>query len=259
MLINTFILFLRDALPLFVLLSLLFVLLVPSIQWLLPAVLLGLFGCLLFINQIDLISNLFNGAGMELALFFCHFLVYLNVWVLGYLHFSGKAKPSISWRLASGTMVTVTLLINGTNFLVYFNGFWSQANAPQAMLLGTLLGLGICSSLAILLHFSMLWLSERWGEKVIVIMLLFFSVGQFADAVSLLVQVDWLNHSAKLWDSSWLISDQSEFGHFFTALFGYSDSPSVNFVSVYSTALLLPILAYWSRFIYTKTSTEKHI
>jgi high-affinity iron transporter len=257
MLINTFILFMRDALPLFVLLSLLFVVLAPTIRWLLPAALLGLFGCLLFINQIDFISNMFGGAGIELALFFCHFLVYLSVWMLGYLYLSANALNSRAWALAGGTMVAVTLIINGTNFLVYFNGFWSQVDAPQAMLLGTLLGLGICSSLAILLHFSMLWLSERLGDMVIAIMLLLFSVGQLADSVNLLVQVDWLNNSTTLWDSSWLVSDQSEFGHFFTALLGYSDNPSVNYVSVYAGALLLPLLAYWSRFIYTKNSMEK--
>lgn len=257
MLINTFILFLRDALPLFVLLSLLFVVLQPMISWLLPAALLGMFGSLLFINQIDVISNLFDGAGMEVVLFLCNCLVYLGVCKLGYLHLRNRVKSYYGWRLVGGLLVTVTVLINGSNFLVYFNGYWFQIDAPQAMLLGTLLGLGICSSLAILLHFSMLWLSKRWGDKVAVIMLLLFSVGQLADAASLLVQVDWLSSGPTMWDSSWLISDKSEFGHFFTALLGYNDSPSANYVDVYSAALLLPLIACWSWSIYTKKSTEK--
>lgn len=257
MLINTFILFLRDALPLFVLLSLLFVIFSPTPRWLVNTTLLGLAGCLLFINKIDMISELFSGAGLELSLFVCNLVVYFAVWVLGYLHMQHRLRTAYFWSVTIGVMFVVTVVINGANFLVYFNGFWSQVDAPQAMLLGTMLGMGICTSLGILLYFSMLWLRQRWGDEVILVMLLFFATGHLVDSLNLLVQVDWLTQSPAIWDSNWLLSDKSEFGHFFAALIGYKASPSSYHIGSYFMAVALPLVAYWAVGNYFNNSAEK--
>ena len=245
MLINTVILFLRDVLPLFVLLSLLFVLLPMRKPWLLFATLLSLFACLFFINQIDYVSEKFDGAGMELFFLSCHLLVYLCVWFVGYLHIKDPLQSSSHWAFAMSTLLIFTFLINGTNFLVYFNGFWSQANAPQAILLGTLLGLGICLSISILLHFILLWLAQTCGRGSVILALLIYASGQLTGSLTLLVQIDWLEYSQPLWDLNEIISDQSELGHFLNVLIGYKASPSVHQLSLYILALTLPLLVYW--------------
>ena len=138
MLINTVVLFLRDVLPIFVLLSLLLVILPMGKRWLSFATVLSLFACLFFINQIDFISEKFDGAGMELFFLFSHFLVYLMVWFVGYLQISNRVQSNAKWKIAMSGLLIITFIINGTNFLVYFNGFWSQVDAPQSILLGTL-------------------------------------------------------------------------------------------------------------------------
>jgi high-affinity iron transporter len=245
MLINTVILFLRDVFPIFVLLSLLLVILPMGKRWLSFATLLSLLACLFFISQIDFISEKFDGAGMELLFLLCHFLVYLIVWFIGYLQISNYAQSNGMWKMAVSALLIITFIINGTNFLVYFNGFWSQVDAPQSILLGSLLGLGICLSVAILLHFSLLWLAQTWGRGSVILALLLYASGQLTNSLNLLVQIDWLEYSQPIWDLSGIISDQSEFGHFLNVLIGYKASPSIHQLSLYLLALALPLLAFW--------------
>lgn len=245
MLINTVILFLRDVLPLFVLLSLILAIRPMGKLWLLFAITLSIFACLFFINQIDFISDKFNGAGMELFFLSCHFLVYLCVWFVGYLHLNDRDQSSSLWKITMSALLIITFVINGTNFLVYFNGFWSQADAPQSILLGTFLGLGICLSIAVLLHFSLLWLAKKWGYGSVILTLLVYASGQLTGSLNLLVQIDWLEHSQPIWDLNEIISDQSELGHFLNVLIGYEASPSIHQLSLYLLALTLPLITYW--------------
>jgi high-affinity iron transporter len=254
MLINTVILFLRDVLPLFVLLSLLLVMRPIGKIWLSFASGFGLLVCLFFINQIDYISEKFDGAGMELFFLFCHLLVYLAVWFVGYLQISGGAQSNGMWKITMSMMLVITVIINGTNFLVYFNGFWSQVDAPQSILVGTLLGLGICLSVAVLLYFSLLWLAQTWGRSAVLLALLLHTSGQLSDSLNLLVQIDWLEYSQPIWDLSGLISDQSEFGHFLNVLIGYRASPSIDQLFLYLLALALPLLVYWRRSVTNDTT-----
>jgi len=250
MLINTVILFLRDALPFFVLLSLLLSVLAARPKWLSLSVLAGVVGSLLLLNQIDQLSQLLGGAGMELMLFACHVIVYLASALFIYLYLQNlKVGLEVKDQLATlqgiaGVIIATSLLINGASFLIYFVSFWSQADAPQSMFLGTILGSGICLSIAVLLYFSMLWLKQVFGPISVVLALVLYASGQLADAVSLLVQVDWLGHSGALWDISSIIPDQSEFAHLFNALIGYRASPSYQQVGLYVVACILPLLVY---------------
>lgn len=250
MLINTVILFLRDALPFFVLLSLLLSMLPAGLKWISLSLLAGLAGSLLLLNEIDSVSQLLGGAGMELIFFACHVMVYLSAVSLIYLYLQTaenkletKGQPAILQRIA-GLMIATSLIINGASFLIYFVSFWSQADAPQSMLLGTILGLGICISIGVLLYFSMRWLKQVFGLISVVLALVLYASGQLADAVSLLVQVDWLEHSEGLWDLSSIIQDQSELANLLNALIGYRASPSYHQVGLYVAACILPLMLY---------------
>lgn len=245
MLINTVILFLRDALPFFVLLSLVLSMLPLGSKWLSLSLFAGLAGSLLLLNQIDQLSQLLGGAGMELMLFTCHLLVYLAVVALNYMYLQASPDKLATLQRIAGVVIATSLLINGASFLIYFVSFWSQTDAPQSMLLGTILGLGICLSISVLLYFSMLWLKQIFGAISIVVALLLYASGQLADSVSLLVQVDWLEYSEGVWDFSSIIQDQSEFAHLFNALFGYRASPSYHQVGLYLVASILPLLSYY--------------
>jgi len=246
MLINTVILFLRDALPILVLVVYLFAHLSPSKSWLLICHVTGAILVLLYINQIQTVSQWFDGIGIELSLWFFQFLVYLLALVLacGLTFFQFSNRHFMFW--VAGLMVSLTIVANGSNFILYFDGYLNQSNAVQSMLLGTFLGLGICLSLAILLYFAVRWLKQRVGPRATLSLILIYVTGQLVNALPLLVQVDVIDASATAWSSQNLVSNEFEFGHLFNALFGYQASPSIAQVIVYVLAISIPLsISYW--------------
>jgi high-affinity iron transporter len=246
MLINSVILFLRDALPIFVLAVYLHVHLPRNKIWLFTSLLAGAFLSLIYINQIHVVGQWFDGIGIELSLWLCQFSVYLLSLVLGYsLGRNTTSNKRILFWMA-GLMLGLTLLSKGGNFILYFDGYLDQKSLLQSMLLGTFLGLGICFSLAILLYIAAQWLKQNFGPWATWSLLHIYATGQLVNALPLLIQVDLIDESATAWNSQQLVSNELEFGHLFNVLFGYQASPSIDQVIIYLFTLLLPLTVfYW--------------
>lgn len=246
MLINSVILFLRDALPIFVLAVYLYVHLPANKLWLLICFIAGALLSLLYINQIHIVGQWFDGKGIELSMWLSQLFVYLLSLVLGY----SLSRKTVSNRgvlfWVAGLMVCLTLLSKGSNFILYFDGYLDQNNLLQSMLLGTFLGLGICLSLATLLYLTTQWLKQSLGPWATWSLLHIYTTGQLVNALPLLVQVDLIDESATAWNSQHLLSNELEFGHLFNVLFGYQASPSIDQVIIYLFALLIPLaIFYW--------------
>lgn len=246
MLINTVILFLRDALPIFVLVSYLYAYLPANKLWLWLALMAGALLSLIYITQFQVISQWFDGKGIELSVWLSQLLLYLLALVLAYGlgRNWGLNRLTITW--VAGFMVSLTLMSKGSNFIVYFEGFWRQSDVLQSMLLGTFLGLGICLSLSVLLYLAAQWLQARFGPWAIWLLIFIFVTGQLVSAIPLLVQVDIIDATSIAWNTQHLLSNELEFGHLFKVLFGYQASPSYTQVVVYVLALMLPLtIFYW--------------
>ncbi|WP_299074993.1 hypothetical protein [uncultured Paraglaciecola sp.] len=248
MLINTVILFLRDALPIFVLVVYLYAHLPESKLWLGLSFVAGALLSLVYVNQIHAIGQWFDDKGIELSLWMSHVFVYLLTLILAYQLSRYHVSNKHGVYCVAGLMVSLTLVSNGSNFIVYFEGYLNQSNVMQPMLLGTFLGLGICLSLAVLLYLAAHWLKQRFGPLATWLLVLIYVTGQLVNALPLLVQVDVIDASTTAWSSQHIVSNELEFGHLFRVLFGYHASPSIAQVTVYIFALLIPIAAlYWLR------------
>jgi high-affinity iron transporter len=246
MLINTVILFLRDALPIFVLVVYLYVHLPASQLWLSLCFVAGALLSLLYINQIHIIGQWFDGKGIELSLWLYQFLVYLLALVLGYGLYRNQPSDKHFLYWVAGLMVSLILVSKGSNFILYFNGYLDQSNAIQSMLLGTFLGLGICFSLATLLYLTAQWLKQRLGPWATWLLIHIYVTGQLVNAISLLVQVDFIDASSTAWSSQLFVNNEFELGHLFNVLFGYQATPSIAQVIVYVLALSIPLaFFYW--------------
>jgi high-affinity iron transporter len=246
MLINTVILFLRDALPIFVLGVYLCVHLPANKVWLLICFVAGALLSLIYINQIHIIGQWFDGKGIELSLLFSQLFVYLLTLFLAFelTRTQSSNRDLMYWN--AGLMMSLTLVSKGSNFILYFDGYLGQSNVIQSMLLGTFLGLGICLSLATLLFLAAQWLKQRFGPWTTWSLILIYVTGQLVNALPLLVQVDLIDSSATAWSSQNFVSDEFEFGHLFNVLFGYQATPSMTQVTVYVLALLVPLTTfYW--------------
>jgi high-affinity iron transporter len=246
MLINTVILFLRDALPIFVLIVYLYVHLPANKLWLLICFVAGALLSLIYINQIHIVGQWFDGKGIEISLWLSQLFVYLLALVLAYgLSPNNSSNKQVLFWVA-GLMVSLTLVSKGSNFILYFDGYLDQNKVLQSLLLGIFLGLGICLSLAILLYLTAQWLKLRLGPWATWALVLIYATGQLVNALPLLVQVDLIDASATAWSSQILVSNEFEFGHLFNVLFGYQATPSIAQVIVYVCALSIPLATfYW--------------
>jgi high-affinity iron transporter len=233
MLINTVILLLRNGLPIFIAVSLLFLLLPKQRNWLWQGLLSGSTGVIVLYFLIAPISQFAEGAGLELLECTLLLVTFFSASILQL-----KLQKGSDTTVFAILMLSSIILANGTNFIIYLFGYWSSVTSPLPIALGTILGIGICTSIAVLLLLSV----DGLRQSVKTTLLTLFAAGQFANIATLLEQVNWISSTRILWNSSNILSDESEYGHFARALFGYEASPTNAFMLFYCFAFVLPFL-----------------
>ncbi|WP_240221508.1 hypothetical protein [Rheinheimera hassiensis] len=229
MLINTVLMFLRELLPLFLLLATLlvwhrnhwrrFILLFS-----LPAILM----LTLFSSNMLWISEQLDGFGLELL----YSLLYTGCFALLCV---AAAKRNAA-MLLSAFACACLLSINGSNLLLYI---WlpTQGNTdPSALLLGMALGVGIGSSIAVLWYYLLTEL-KQWRMLSYRLLLSLLGVRQLMMASALLIQSDWLPAGPQLWQTEQWLPEQSELGFFLQALLGYEATPVLSQGLIYIAGL----------------------
>jgi high-affinity iron transporter len=246
MLINTVILFLSNSLTIFIALALLlslkdkhslsgFSLFIGGIVGLVLMLILWFF--------MDTLAQAINDTGIEWFYAGSYFLAYC--FILLFIHSLNKPnnKPlnrASPFYLAS--TLALIIMVQGTSFIVYFLGYWSQENVANALFVGIILGVGICVSIGILWYFLCHFLNENIYEKSSELLLLFFACGLLNKTSNLLLQIDFLPSTSMAWDINFIVKENSELGHFLAALLGYDASPTLLQVLIYFTALLVALL-----------------
>ncbi|WP_218312449.1 FTR1 family iron permease [Alteromonas antoniana] len=234
MLINTVILFIRDTLPVFLLVSLVLALGSQFIRMLTVALVCGLILAMLTYSSLGTLSALFNGGGFEL----------LNVFALavawaGFCEWMRRlttaSKTDSGWPLF--VLIVAITLVNAVPFFIYSFAYWSTQQADMALMVGTVIGLGISCSVAVLLFVGVSALERPWAKRA---MLSVFVAGQVASIAVWLEQINVLTESSRLWNTSDWVADDSEYGHLLNVLFGYEATPSAAYVLMYLMVALSP-------------------
>ncbi|WP_414828875.1 FTR1 family iron permease [Alteromonas sp. H39] len=236
MLINTVILFIRDTLPVFLLVSLVLAQASHITRMLTLALISGLILAMLTYSSLGTLSPMFNGGGFEwlkvVALVvawgaFCEWMRRLSA-----MHGTQTGWPFY-------ILVTMITLVNAVHFLIYSFAYWSSQQADMALMVGTVIGLGISCSVAVLLFVAVSAMQRQWPKRA---MLSVFVAGQVASVAVLLEQINVLTESSRLWDTSNWVADDSEYGHLLNVLFGYEATPSAAYVLVYLLVALSPVV-----------------
>ena len=234
MLINTVIMFLQELLPALLLLSTLMVWQRQRLQPLLLSMLgASLGGLVLLSGQFGRISQWADGLGLELLYLCCYGLTFFLL--LFSCVYSKKPKRS---ACLAGFAIAGLLLVNGSNLLLFLFVYEQNLFSTPAVLLGATLGVGIGLSVAVLwYHF----IRELSGYNPLFFRgaLALLAARQVSMAMTLLVQIDWIPGGKALWNSESLLSERSEYGHFFNALLGYEASPPIAQLLGFAAALLL--------------------
>jgi high-affinity iron transporter len=247
MLINTVLLFLSNSLVVFIVLALLLSIKSKfhlSSFTLFSGAVTGIFLMLLLWFYIDAISELFDDTGLEWFYACTHVLVYILI--LGFINTSNKIENSPSEcknSLYAAAILAFLIMLQGTTFLIYFIGYWSQANVVNTLFIGVVLGVGICISISILLYFFCLFLNERFYARSTELIFILFACGLLNKTSDLLLQIDFLPSSRMIFDLNFIVREKSELGHFLKALLGYDASPTLLQIGLYFTALLTAL--FW--------------
>ncbi|OBP14468.1 hypothetical protein A5320_11910 [Rheinheimera sp. SA_1] len=233
MLINAVVMFLRELLPLLLLLSML--LLWQREHW---RGLLAIFiasavgGILLLTSQFSRISNWLDGQGLEL-LYAALYLLTALLLALAIYHSQRQRLPMWLAALASSGLC----IIHGANLVLYLWFYQRSPAESQSLWLGAAMGVGIGLSVAVLLYYFTLECQRYWRWSLPLILAL-LGARQISMAVAIFIQTDWLTPGAVLWDSQQWISEQSEYGYFLNALMGYEATPGVSLL----LAMLISVL-----------------
>ena len=210
---------------------------------------LGICGAWLFGAAMRPISSWFDGVGFEVVNSLLQLAIYIAILaVIGLLGAGGRrARATLPWAMVAA--VSLAIVREGAEILLYFSGFLHQIGATADVLAGAVLGLGVGFSTGALFYYLLIALPPARALRVAVGLLVLVGAGMCAQAVKLLIQADWLPAQQPLWDTSDWLPEQSPAGQLLYALIGYEATPSPLQVILYlaSAAIALAVFTLTTR------------
>lgn len=261
MLINTVLLFLQNGLPLFIIISLLLLRFTATPEnhftnkVLIVSSLLAILFVVLLSQSMEKISLIFDGKGTELVFSFGFIIIYFCSVFLFLAH--DKTRLFTVKKYAALIMFLLVSSLNGSHFILYLTSYWTQSLPFEPLLIGIILGVGICASFAILLYFLFRYCDAYIHHKTSSYFLLFFAIGQLMQSIVLLQQVDVIPFSSISWNSTNFIAENSELGQLLRVLFGYETTPSFTQLIIYITAFIVPVFISKHRYFVRLAYGEK--
>lgn len=212
----------------------------------------GLFGALLLAVFAGSLSNALSGVGQEvfnasvLAIAVL-MLGWHNVWMARHgreisedMRRLGRDVTSGARSLAAlAVVVAVAVLREGAEVVLFLYGIaLSSHETGSALLAGGLLGVGGGAALSALTYRGLAVLPPRLLFRFTSALIAFMAAGMAAQSVAFLEQADLATRLSRVvWDSGWLLPDDSLPGRVLHTLVGYTSSPTQLEVVVYLLTL----------------------
>ena len=244
MLVNSVIIVLREVLEAALMISILLVLAQRTSlgrKWLVAAICLGAPAAIAYASFLAPISDLFDGVGQELTNAAMQYGVFVSLVVVVFLVARGRGGPNresalLPFALASSVMLAVAQ--EGAEIFVYVAGFAQMDEFVSSVTVGSLTGAAIGFSVGVLFYYLLIALPGRRALTISLILLGFIGASMCIQATSLLIQADWIQSGAPLWDTSAIVGEQSLVGQLLYALAGYEASPSAMEATMYLAGLV---------------------
>lgn len=231
---------------------------------------LGVIGAVILGLATSYISDLFDGNGQE---FFNIIILTLALCTISWTVIWMKKKSatishdikSVSQNIADGNGSAIALVIiiatsifrEGSEIFLFSYSILSvQTMAVSEFIIGSIVGFsgGVAAGLA--LYFGLLKISGKYIFQISSFALMLIAAGFAAEIASLLIAsgvVDSLHEV--VWDSSWLISDNSILGQILNTLSGYTAQPSLLQLIFY--ILTIAVIIIFSEFFAGKNNKNQ--
>jgi high-affinity iron transporter len=222
--------------------------------WIGGGVLAGVVAACLVAAFAGALSQLFEGMGQELfnaailgiAVIM---LTWHNVWMAihgkelaGEMRAVGQAVAEGSRSLlALAVVVAVAVLREGSEVALFLYGVAaSGGGSGLSLLAGGLIGLALGAAVCLLTYFGLMKIPQRALFTTTTVLITLLAAGMAAQAVVFLERANWLTAlDVVVWDSSWLLSEQSILGRALHTLVGYTDQPTEMQIVIYVAVVLL--------------------
>jgi high-affinity iron transporter len=248
MLLNSIVIVLREVLEAALLVSILLALARIhglGTRWLLPVLVIGGTGAVLYGMHMATVSAWFDGVGQELANALLQGSVFALLLRIGFLSCAARtedARRHAPLTRAMALAVALASVREGSEIHLYLSGFLSQPGHSAGVALGAVLGAGIGFSIGALFYYFLLALAQPHAIRLAAALLALIGAGMAMQATSALIQADWLPAQAPLWDTSPWLAEHSLTGQLLYALIGYEATPGALQVGVYVGSLILMTL-----------------
>ncbi len=207
------------------------------------------------------IEGLFQGSGQEIfnasiLLLAVGMLTWHNVWMAGHGRQMAREMRAVGAQVAAGErtlaalaiVVGVAVLREGSEVVLFLYGIASQPGTTTASLLaGGALGVLAGAAMSALMYYGLLAIPAHRLFRVTSGLITLLAAGMAAQAILFLQQAGYLEVLTRtVWDTSWLLPQDSIAGRLLHTLVGYSDAPNgAQLVAYCATIVAITLLMRW--------------
>jgi high-affinity iron transporter len=176
-------------------------------------------------------------------------LIWHNAWMARHGRELAREVRAVGTAVAEGerpltalaVVVGVAVLREGSEVVLFLYGVLATGGTTvAAMLAGGAVGIGLGAMMSTLLYFGLLAVPAHRLFAVTTGLITLLAAGLASQAVFFLQQADYLQDLATpLWDSSWLLRDNSVPGHLLHTLVGYTAMPDGAQLLAYAAVIAL--------------------
>lgn len=140
-------------------------------------------------------------------------------------------------------IIGLSMLREGAEMVMFIYGMIVSGQSSASIISGSLFGLSAGSAVGVMLYFGLLKMPARYALSVTSWLLVLLVAGLTSKAAGYLSAAGYFaDFSESLWDSSWLLSQESILGQTLHNLVGYNASPSAIQLAFYVLTLSLLLL-----------------
>ena len=222
--------------------------------WVCAGVLGGVLGACVVANFAGELGALFSGSGQELfnaaiLLTAVGMLTWHNTWMASHGRELAREVRAVGSAVAAGErpltalaiVVGIAVLREGSEVVLFLYGVFAAGGTTVAgMLSGGAIGIALGGALSALIYLGLLAVPAHRLFAVTTGLITLLAAGLAAQAVLFLQQADYLpGLSAPVWDTSWLLGDDTMFGRLLHTLVGYTATPDVAQLLAYALVIAM--------------------
>jgi high-affinity iron transporter len=214
----------------------------------------GVLGACLVAAFAGELANLFQGSGQEffnatiLLLAVC-MLTWHNVWMASHGREMARELKAAGHQVKTGertlaalsVVVGVAVLREGSEVVLFLYGIAAQGGtSASAMVIGGALGLLAGAAVSALMYFGLLTIPAGKLFSVTSGLITLLAAGMAAQAIIFLQNGGVLEYlTGTVWDTSWLLKEDSIAGRLLHTLVGYSEAPNGAQLVAYGVTILV--------------------